>query len=420
MEHTQARMMTALAAALVAVTALLYLAKPEPEPADPDATSLVWEVDADDIVEIRVAREEGALRLVREADRWELVEPLRSATDEDQVQQLLDALDGMGRGVPIEAPGALEDYGLGDPPVAQVTVTLRDGTTRAADVGDAAPVGHRTYVRAADGGVAAVNGRPGRVLTDPASRFRDHRIFTFRPQDVRRVTLDGPEGTLSVHGQGERWWLDGFTRADPDRVDDLVVGLLDLRFDVLMDFGDLANPTRIAVVELEGGGRQVLYVGEQTPMGVVTWTDAGLSGATYADALALLGQGPTDLGDPQAFPIDLERVDLVAVTAGHERVEAVRDGPGWRVAGREDPDAQVAIDRLAEAAIHYRRDPVPPITESWAVVEIREGDATYVIDVGQPIESSWRVARDRAGGAPYLVPLHDLQPITELLARGTR
>lgn len=413
MEHAQARLMTLLAAVLLAVVAALYLWDAPEEEVDPDAIAQVWDLSVPDVRRIEVERADSALVLVRQGEDWLLERGgERLETDPHAVQELLDALGELARGVPVvedPAPDELEAYGLGDPPVARIRATLAGDRVAQAVVGSRAPVGWRTYALSDQGDVIAVNGRPGDILTAPVSRFRDHRVFRFVPGAVRRVTLESPQGVLSVHGRGKRWWVDGFTRADADRVDDLVMGLLDLRVDTFTDFPEpLGSPSITVTIESEGGETERLHVGERGPMGTVIWTDAGLEGFAFPESLALLGQGPTDLGDRQAFPLDLERAEAVSVQRGDLRWEAVRDGPAWKVGGLPSPDAALAVERLAEAAIHYRREPVPALDEPWATVQITEADGIFVIDLGQEVEGSWRVAQDRAGGGPYLVPLEDL------------
>ncbi|MEZ4241785.1 MAG: DUF4340 domain-containing protein [Myxococcota bacterium] len=69
-------------------------------------------------------------------------------------------------------------------------------------VGDKAPVGFRTYVRAADGGVAAVGGDLGHTLLADAQTLRDRHVLRFDPAAVREVRIDSPDGTLRVTGEG--------------------------------------------------------------------------------------------------------------------------------------------------------------------------------------------------------------------------
>lgn len=414
MDPRQARQLLVLTTVLVGLVATLTFWEAPDAPADPAATAEVWAVEADAVVRVEVDRRDDRLVLQREGERWRVLEPFEADADPGEVAELLDALAAVRRGVPIPADEPA-DFGLGADPVARVAVVLEGGAREALVVGDPAPVDHRTYVQGADGGVVAVDGRPSDLLTQSASWFRDHRILRFQPEDVRRVTLSGPEGTLTVHGQGRRWWLDGFARADADAVDDLVMGLLDLRFDTFDDVGDPPEPpVRTALVELEGGEPVRLLVGEPGPGGTPVWTHDGREGRALTAALALLGQGPTDLGDDQAFPLDVHDADAVIVTRGGRRWEARRQGFEWS-AGEAAADAvRGAVDRLAAAGIHYRREPVPAVTDTWATVEVHDGGETWTVDVGQVLDDTWRVARDRDGGEPYLVPLDDLAVLEAL------
>lgn len=405
MHPRQARLLLVLTTVLLGLTAALVLSDGS-DGSDPQATAAVWSVEADEVERLTVDRSEGRLVLQRAADGWRVVEPYEADADPRKVEELLDELEAIRRGVPVTTAGENEEYGLGADPVATVTVILEGGSTQTLVVGDPAPVDHRTYVRGADGSVVAVVGRPGDLLTEPAAWFRDHRVLRFQPEAVRRITLRGPEGSLSVHGARTSWWLEGFTRADPDAVDDLIVGLLDLRFDTFDDSGPPPDPPhRSVVLEFEGGERLQLSTGEAVGIGTPVWTSDGRYGRALPAALALLGQGPTDLGDSRAFPIVPHRSDRIVVTRGDRRWEAVREGREWKSDGAA---ARSLVDGLAAATIHYRREPVPELTETWARVEIHEAGEIRTVEVGQVIEQSWRVARDTAGGEPYLVPLEDL------------
>lgn len=412
MEQQQARVLVGLSAVLSMAVALLYLWEEAVEDPDPDAIREVWEVDPDSLVRVEVERAEDRLILVRVADQWRLEAPMVSNTDPDQVDSLLSALGEVRRGIPLDVePSARADFGLGATPVARVRVFTDEGDQHTLVVGKASPVGFRTYVLDGEQ-VVAVNGRPGEALNAPASDYRDRRVFTFHPEQVRHVRIEGPDGVLHVHGEGRRWWVDGWTRADPDKVDDLVVGLLDLRFDAFASVD--RNPIRAVSVEDADGSVQRLYVGTPTSSGVAVWTEAGEEGVAFPGSLALLGQGPTDVGDRRAFPIDLDRVESIAVTRGQDRWEALRNGNTWRVRGVEDPNAAMVVEALGAATITYRRAPVTPITIPWVTVEISEDKAIYLVDVGQIVDGSARVARDRSGGAPYLVPLTETRVLETL------
>ena len=120
----------------------------------------------------------------------------------------------------------------------------------------------------------------------------------------------------------------------------------------------------------------------------------------------------------QAFPISEDTSIGVTVSRGEAVWSASRAGTSWTVDGRETPAAQDVVDALADAVIHYRREPVPPLEETWATVEIESDDRVYTIDLGQVVDDTFRVVLDRAGGGPVLVPMVDLAVLDQPLPKG--
>jgi len=418
MERTQLRSMAALTVVGFTLSGVIWFWEPEPELADPDATEPVWALDGDSAVAVEIRRQQDTVRLSKRDEVWWVDAPWAGVADPDTVHDLIDALVEVERGVPIEDPGELAEYGLGSPPVAHVSVTLAGGEVLEAVFGDEAPVGYRTYALSAAGGVVAVGGRPGRSLLAGASTFKDRRVFHFDPAAVRRVSIESAEGRLSVHGEKTQWWLEGFARADPNRVDDLVIGLLNIRIDEFLDLSDtISEPAIVVEVELASAEVVEIKVGDPTPLGVLVEYPGGF-GTVFADSLKLLVQGPTDIGVSQAFPIDEDTVLGVSLACADDVWTAKRDGPSWRVGGQEVPAAQDVVDALADAVVHYRREPVPPLGEVGCTVEIEAVDRTTTVDLGQVLDEDFRVAKDRAGGGTFLIPDVDLAVLDQPLPQA--
>ncbi|MBW2258127.1 MAG: hypothetical protein JRI25_26485, partial [Deltaproteobacteria bacterium] len=245
-------------------------------------------------------------------------------------------------------------------------------------------------------------------------------VLQYQIGEVSRVTIEGAEGTLEVHGEGDRWWVEGWTRADPDRVDDLLVGLRDLRFDSF--YVDTAPKGihepgyRVTVETTEGPVG--FEVGEGGPPGVYVRTLSGRAGWIGPEPLALLGQGPSDVGDPNAFPLRPDRAREVEVDFGGNTWTAVREEEVWTAEGAEAPAPEAAVEALAVVPITYRREPGPALTEVWGSVVVHLGDEDMrAVDIGQVVEDQWRVALDRDGGSPYLVSVEALDAAEKIVWR---
>ncbi|MEQ1501718.1 MAG: DUF4340 domain-containing protein [Myxococcota bacterium] len=407
MDRAQTRLLMVLSALVLAVGAVLYFQGERPAEGDPDATAKVWAVEADAVTAIDVTRAAGRVRLEKVDGTWFVREPFDGRADDDQVRDLIDAVAGIDVGIPVPAdPSKSGEFGLGEPPTARVSVTLADGGTKTLDVGDAAPVGFRTYVRGADGAVVAVNGDANRPLQADPARFRDRRVFRFDPAEVREVKIVSADGTLRVHGEGHDWWLDGFARADADRVDDLVVGLLDLRFDTVIDEPPpIADPTYDVTIGFADGSTAQLRTGAPSPVdaGARALTGDGRGGTIFPEALAQLGRGPTDVGWRTAFGVRLDETDRVVFSDGTHTIDAHRNGPAWQADGFGDGDVYDAVSAISRVSITYQREPPPPPASVAYAVTVTTGDRTWTVEVGPSLGDGFRSARDTAGGSPFRV-----------------
>jgi hypothetical protein len=412
----QLRLGIALSVSLLAVAGLLrFWEKDEDEPLDPDATAAIWKVETDAVTKIEVTRADGKLALAKEGEEWRVVEPYEAPADAWTAKDLVNDVTAVESGIPIpEAEAAA--FGLADPPEVRVVLTLADGSTKTLDVGMESPVGRKTYVRAADGSVAAVSGDLS-TLRKEADDFRDRRLVRFEVGKVTGIRIDSPRGNLDLYedAQGE-WWLRGFTRADVEKVEMLLLGVLDLRFDEILPPAGappVDQPEYTVTIALEGGETRRFAV-NLTPgiQGRLVAVEGGSTGWVNDETLRILGQGPVDVGDQRAFPFEKDALTKVDLALGDTKWTLERAGDAWNRDGADEPKGEDAVEALQAVAIDYAPPPMPPLSESYGTVTITQGDKTRTIEFGQIHEDKWRLARDRAGGEPYLVPLADLTSVT--------
>jgi len=407
----QTRIAVVLASILAVLVLIQYAWKPPEDDLDPEATVPIWAIEADDIVRVEADRPDGRLAFEKRDGEWVIREPIEDRADPTEVGYLLDELERVKKGVAIEGADPAE-YGLADPPTVRVTATLADGTAQTLDVGAEAPVGWRTYVRAADGSVVAVAGIVGQRFQVNADEIRDRHLLDFDVATVRRVVIEGPDGTLDVHGEGDRWWVEGWTRADNGAVDDLITGLRVAQVDAFVPdpapFGLEAPLFRVTLDTT--AGPLGLEIGDVSSAGALVRTLDGRAGNVDPAKLAFIGQGPTDVGDPHAFPLAPSEDDAVEVALGGQTWKGTRS-EGWQVDGVDTTVAEEAVKAVADVPIRYRREPGPALTEVWGTVTVTRGDVVRVVEIGQVVEGEHRVARDRDGGSPYLVPKADLDAV---------
>jgi hypothetical protein len=399
---------------LVVLAIMAVLAMDPPDDVDANATVPVLELsDLSRVTALQITRPDDAVALQRDGDGWVLTGDNGGAADLNSVERLLDDLREGAHGVPLTDPSPLGEYGL-DPAVASVVITLEGGATLEAVYGDETPVGWGTYALI-DGTVVTVDAKPGELLAQARGQFLDRSVLQFAPERVRSVTLSSAAGTLHVFGQGKHWWLEGFSRADPNKVDDLIMGLLDLRFDQVMPALEPVETPQVDVrVKLEDGTTHVLAAGEETPMGVRV--DAGMArGMVYGPSLALLGQGPTDVADRSLIPFDGIWDDQVELRQGQRHFTAVRENALWRAEGIDDAEVGGILRRLGSVQIVYGPEPVAPPARVWMTASVSRGADIVAVDIGPDRDDGFRHVVDRAGGQPYRIQSADLAFLDEIL-----
>ncbi len=403
MHAMQGRWTLGLSVVLLGLVGALWWAGEAPVSRDEAATVPMWAFSPDDVVAGTVVTGDGTVRFERVDGAWALTVPVSAPADEGRIDQVLRDLARNPMAQPVaSAETNGEPYGLGATPEVSIALELTGGGRMDLQLGREAPAGYLTYARAPDGQIAAVHGRLADRFAGPPIEWRDHRVWRFDAGLVRRVTLEGPPGSVTVRGEGQDWWIDGGGRADASVVDDLVTGLLDVHFARFGTAPDVPWDRR-AVVGFADGTERVLRVLSLDVEAEVPVVADDVSGVVRAPELAILGMGPADLTDRRAFPLEPADVASLQLDLPGRSWRAERDGEAWRVAGVEDGAAR---ERVA-ALLASRKEPLggaspPDAPVAWVVVTLGGGDRTVVVEVG-PVVDGFHVARERAGGAPYRV-----------------
>lgn len=392
---------------MVIAGALWYLGPADPT-RDEAESAEVWSVQADQVTEIRMVREADTFVVKREGDEWQISEPYVGVGDTYRIRDLINDLSDVHYGRPLEGINA-DDVGLGVVPTAVVTLKMLDGSEKVLTIGDAAPTGQRTYVRDLEGGIAMISGKlPGVIV--PAEIYRDSRIFHFRVQDVTHVEINGPHGILDVTRNADgSYWVKGWTRAEVSKVEDLLMDLLDTRFERFGPPQDLpeagAGPAYEVTIDQANGPTESVVFGNPSGTGdIFAEVRGGLTGLVTEKALKGISRGPKDVGDQVGFPVDPTASTKLAIVLGDKSFVADKSAEGaWTVSGTATDRVPDILEAIGTATIQYQRDPIPAITEVYGSIVATEGGRERAYDIGQLIGDQ-RVVRDRAGGEPYFVP----------------
>jgi hypothetical protein len=184
----------------------------------------VLSVEPADVKELVLRRGPETVRLRREGDGWEMLEPVKGRADRGSVDETVTSLATakMDREI-AEKPEALGEFGL-EQPAAEATLINKDGKDVTLLLGAKSPTGVWVY--------AQERGRPNvfvlsdgvfRDVTRPVAEFRNKTILTFDRKDVSGLEVALPGETLTVERTGDTQWkltAPRELRADGDALSD--------------------------------------------------------------------------------------------------------------------------------------------------------------------------------------------------------
>jgi Domain of unknown function (DUF4340) len=166
----------------------------------------VFAADTKDVTAVALKRGEESVRLQREGDAWQLLEPVKARGSRTAVDELLANVLTAKIDREIDPnPKSLADFGL-DKPAADVTLTLKDGKTLGLQLGAKNPTGVWVYARERDKPAVFVLGESVlRDATRPVADFRDRTILAFDAKEVSGFEIVLPEETIAVEGAPRDW-----------------------------------------------------------------------------------------------------------------------------------------------------------------------------------------------------------------------
>lgn len=139
--------------AVLGVLVVAYFAWQQYAPAETDApvatAETLWTVPAEQVDTVRVVGLDGSRVVLARRDPevgWRLLLPVAGAGGAGMIEMGLASLASPAVDQRISDPGDLAPFGL-DPAAYRLTLILRDGTARSADIGALDPTGSVFYVR---------------------------------------------------------------------------------------------------------------------------------------------------------------------------------------------------------------------------------------------------------------------------------
>jgi hypothetical protein len=185
----------------------------------------VFSADTKDVTAVAITRADDTVRLQREGEAWQVLEPVKARGSRTAVDELLANVMTAKIDREIDpSPKSPADFGL-DKPAADLTLTLKDGKTLGLQLGAKNPTGVWVYARERDKPAVFVLGESVlRDATRPAADFRDRTILAFDAKDVTGFEIVLPDETLVVEGAPNAWRITRpvALRADNETVRELL------------------------------------------------------------------------------------------------------------------------------------------------------------------------------------------------------
>lgn len=364
-------------------------------------------IDAEAVHGLSIESTATAVRLRRgESGGWRLLEPLEAAADDGAVDQLVEALVGLGKQRTLTGVDATT-VGL-DPPRLRVVVELEEGS-RQLDLGSSVP-GSKSLVAsiADDPQVYVVSDSILADLEKEPDLWRDRVVFHGDREAVARWVVAGNGERRVVVRRGAEFWLEEpvADRADDDRVNELLSDLEGLRVgtfiaspasgtdeDAAVRGMGLDLPEWIVEVSTAGDERPFrLEVG--APVGDLPDRRFGRVGEQFFEAdsqlfahlarplAEWLSRRWTDLPAYRIDGVGFSGRFLQDAAAAHQveahRVEWSRDGGEWR-RGAERVDSSL-VDTLLDAVTGAEAEAVMAGPEA-AALRARLGEPGWTLSL---------------------------------------
>jgi hypothetical protein len=168
----------------------------------------VFTAEPADVTEVELKRPDSIVKLKREGDGWQILEPVKARGDRGPIDETVTSVVTARMDREIEAaPTALGDFGL-DKPAAEVTLRLKDGKQLGLVLGAKSPTGVWVYAReTGKPAVFVVGDSVLRDTTRPLADFRDKAVIAFDQKDVTALEIVTRDDSLAAEATDGRWKL---------------------------------------------------------------------------------------------------------------------------------------------------------------------------------------------------------------------
>lgn len=319
-----------------------------------EAAQHLFQLDKTQVTDLKLDKADSKPISLKKNDRWLIVEPLHTRSDESVVGSLLTSLQAlkMDRQVEDDAKD-LKPYGL-DKPNLHLSF-LDGGSWHHLRIGTKAALGDKFYASGdQQNRVVLIAGSQKRQFDKSLFDLRSKELFTLKSEDVDRIEIERSNHKL-VFAQTEkgRWQ----SSADPklkikkSKVENLLnrlVWLRAIRF-INTEKGNAAefgfDPARVRVGLATREKTETVLLGKTEKDEGIYAKAEGLPGMAVVDEKLLedLPANPSDLKDRTLLEFELAQIMAIKLALDRETVKLERAGEKWEWAGgdsdRKDPES---------------------------------------------------------------------------------
>lgn len=208
---------------------IYYLEQRDPA-AEADANESAFDVESDQIQELRIAVADGDTTLARRADnQWRLVEPVEAEADTSELNNMATTLASLDvQRIVDENPGDLAQFGLEQPKIEIAFRTSAEGEPQRLQVGDRTPTGGDVYAKkAGENRVFLVSGIVEDTFRRTAFDLRNKTVLAFERDKVDGLEIVRGGETLRFSRKGADWTVvqPATMRADYAALEGLITSL---------------------------------------------------------------------------------------------------------------------------------------------------------------------------------------------------
>ncbi len=302
--------------------------------------------DEKNVTSLALSSNNSKISLKKDGDSWDVIEPVKTKSDKDEVNNLLDTLKSAKHSrVVDEAPKDLATYGLKDPKLT-LTLGLKEKGDTSILVGDDSPIGSSLYIKLSNKPAVQLSSVSRKDLNKSLYDLRDKTILDFSTGAISKINVEREKIKILFEKKENDWVIKSGalnSKADQSEVSNL---LSSINVGKIKSFED-ENPKNLAKFGLdmpsikitlsEKDKAHVLLVGSKKGDSYYAKTEASKNVFALETALVTkFPKDPLEFLSKKLFDFSKEDATGFEIKTKNETIKAVN-------AGEKDTDWKLEI-----------------------------------------------------------------------------